>query len=156
MDRPAHTPVRSLFVAAYLAQDLAALARRGRQLADQLLDRLVRRSDVELMSELGAPLGLELTCDFLGVPCPDVASFSGMADAVVQSFDAGWGMHACIGGMLAKLVLGAALSQRDRLRVRPRDDVQRPPQHAAHPRATRARRRAPGCRPPWHRAAHRA
>lgn len=90
MDRPAHTPVRNLFVGAYRAQDFSALAKRARLCADHLLDVLMRRREVDLMSEYGAPLGLEVTCDFLGVERPEVDSFSAMADAVVQSFDAGF------------------------------------------------------------------
>jgi len=90
MDRPAHTPVRNLFVGAYRAQDFAGLARRARQCADHLLDALMRRREVDLMSEYGSPLGLEVTCEFLGVERPDVGSFSALADAVVQSFDAGF------------------------------------------------------------------
>jgi cytochrome P450 len=90
MDRPAHTPVRNLFVAAYRAQDFAGLARRARQHADRLLDQLMQRPEVDLMAEYGSPLGLEVTCEFLGVERPDVSSFSAMADAVVQSFDGGF------------------------------------------------------------------
>lgn len=93
MDRPAHTPVRNLFVAAYRAQDFAGLANRARQCADRLLDSLLQRRQVDLMSEYGSALGLEVTCDFLGVERPDVSSFSAMADAVVQSFDAGFFSH---------------------------------------------------------------
>jgi cytochrome P450 len=90
MDRPAHTPVRNLFVGAYRAQDFTALAARARECANRLLDGLVQRPVVDLMSDYGSPLGLEVTCDFLGVERPDVRSFSAMADAVVQSFDAGF------------------------------------------------------------------
>jgi cytochrome P450 len=105
MDRPAHTPVRNLFVSSYRAQDFAALARRGRQCADRLLDALVQRREVDLMSEYGAPLGLEVTCGFLGVERPDVASFSAMADAVVQSFDAGFFPHLRAPGEEARIKL---------------------------------------------------
>jgi cytochrome P450 len=90
MDRPAHTPVRNLFVGAYRAQDFPALAQRARSCADRVLDPLLRRREVDLMSEYGAPLGLEVTCDFLGLERPDVETFSALADAVVQSFDAGF------------------------------------------------------------------
>lgn len=90
LDRPDHAPIRNLFVGAYRAQDFHGLAWRARRCADRLLDSLTQRDEVDLMSEYGAPLGLEVTCDFLGVEQPDLESFGVMAEAVVQSFDAGF------------------------------------------------------------------
>ena len=67
-DPPRHTKLRGLVSRAFTSRSVAALEPRIGALAHQLLDEVVARGEIELVSEFSVPLPLMVIAEMLGVP----------------------------------------------------------------------------------------
>jgi cytochrome P450 len=88
LDPPDHGPLRSLFMNALKGQSLADIGARGGELVDRLLDKLEGQGEFDLIPEVIAPLALVTISDLLGIPCPELETFSHISDTIVRSMDA--------------------------------------------------------------------
>lgn len=89
LDPPEQATVRSLFMNALHAQDLAAVERRARQRLAVVFDKLTDRTEFDVMTDVAAPLSVAVVSDLLGVEEPDIGSFAAISDAIMRSMDAG-------------------------------------------------------------------
>ncbi|CAL9427453.1 Cytochrome P450 107B1 [Actinosynnema sp. ALI-1.44] len=71
MDPPDHTRLRKLVSQAFTARRVEELRPEIRRLADELLDDLVPRGEVDLLEEFAYPLPIRVICELLGVPHAD-------------------------------------------------------------------------------------
>jgi len=71
MDAPAHTRLRSLASTAFTPARVEALRNHIREILDRLLAPLLRRGQMDVISELAAPLPAIVTAEMLGVPTTD-------------------------------------------------------------------------------------
>ena len=71
MDAPAHTRLRGLASAAFTPQRVAALRGHIQEIADNLLDRVRSRGEMDVIADYAAPLPAIVTAEMLGVPTED-------------------------------------------------------------------------------------
>ncbi|RSM50589.1 hypothetical protein DMB66_43150 [Actinoplanes sp. ATCC 53533] len=75
LDPPEQAPIRSLFMNALHAQDLAAVELRARQLVKMRLSELEESECFDVMAKVARPLALSVVADVLGVEEPEVDTF---------------------------------------------------------------------------------
>jgi cytochrome P450 len=85
MDPPNHTRMRKLVSAVFVPRHIERLRPRVRQITDDLLDRLVDRSDADLIAEYAFPLPVQVICELFGVPAEDRDRFRHWSNAIVTS-----------------------------------------------------------------------
>jgi cytochrome P450 len=82
-DPPEHTRLRGLVYKAFTLRRMEDYRPRIEQLADELLDTMAGRSEIELVSEFATPLPIIILCDLLGIPTADRDSFARWARELV-------------------------------------------------------------------------
>ena len=88
-DPPDHTRLRSLVNKAFTPRRAEALAPAVTSILDELLEPLLRRGRMELMSQLAYPLPARIICELLGVPPDDQAFIVDRAPAMAIALDPG-------------------------------------------------------------------
>lgn len=71
MDAPAHTRLRGLASVAFTPQKVRALKGHIQEIADDLLDRVQARGEMDIIEDFAAPLPAIVTAEMLGVPTED-------------------------------------------------------------------------------------
>ena len=71
MDAPAHTRLRGLASAAFTPQRVRTLRKHIQGIADDLLDRIQARGQMDVIADFAAPLPAIVTAEMLGVPAED-------------------------------------------------------------------------------------
>ena len=74
MDAPAHTRLRGLASAAFTPQRVRVLRGHIQEIADDLLDRVQARGEMDVIADFAAPLPAIVTAEMLGVPTEDHAN----------------------------------------------------------------------------------
>jgi cytochrome P450 len=82
-DPPRHTRLRRLVSKAFTAQRMEGLRPRIQELADELLDAMAGRREVDLVGAYAMPLPIALIFDLMGVPHRDRHAFWGWATRLV-------------------------------------------------------------------------
>src|ERR671922_730103 len=75
LDPPDHTRLRALVQQAFTPRAIEALTPRIRQIAADLLDRVIDPTAFEVMETLARPLPMIVMAELLGVPTRDLAQF---------------------------------------------------------------------------------
>jgi cytochrome P450 len=70
-DAPEHTRLRRLVSTAFTARRVEGLRGQVQQITDGLLDEIVPRGRVDLVTEFAFPLAITVICELLGVPSAD-------------------------------------------------------------------------------------
>ncbi len=73
MDAPAHTRLRGLASAAFTPKRVEHLRSHIQEIADDLLDRVIARGEMDVIADFAAPLPAIVTAEMLGVPTSDHA-----------------------------------------------------------------------------------
>lgn len=89
LDPPQQNRVRSLFMSALRAQDLAAVEDRARVLVRERLDQLAGGGPFDVVTEIAVPLSVAVVADLLGVEPPPYGEFAAVSDAIMRSMDGG-------------------------------------------------------------------
>jgi cytochrome P450 len=84
-DPPQHTLFRGLVQQAFTPKAIAALERRVRSLADELLDACAERETFDLHDDFAFPLPVTIIAEMLGVPAGDLHLFKHWSDASVAA-----------------------------------------------------------------------
>lgn len=71
MDAPAHTRLRGLASVAFTPQKVRVLKGHIQEIADNLLDRVQARGQMDMIADFAAPLPAIVTAEMLGVPTED-------------------------------------------------------------------------------------
>jgi cytochrome P450 len=71
LDPPAHTRIRSLASLAFTPQRVETLRNHIRDIATNLLDRVIPQGKMDVIADFGEPLPYTVTAEMLGVPIED-------------------------------------------------------------------------------------
>jgi cytochrome P450 len=75
-DPPKHTRLRKLVSKAFTPRAIAAWRPRIEAVTDELLDRVEKRGEMDLIADLALPVPATLICEMLGVPVADRDTFT--------------------------------------------------------------------------------
>lgn len=84
LDPPDHTRLRSLVHKAFTPQLVDKMRTRVQALADELLDLVGPRGEMDLIKEYALPLPMTIITEILGVPTKDRDNFHKWSNAVVS------------------------------------------------------------------------
>lgn len=90
-DPPRHTALRGLISRTFTPRAVAGLESRVHILANQLLDEVVERGAMDLVTDFSARLPLLVIADLIGVPPADVPRLTGWGNALLGAGDAIYG-----------------------------------------------------------------
>ncbi|MBP2476604.1 cytochrome P450 [Crossiella equi] len=82
-DAPVHTRLRKAVVRAFSARRVDALRPRVTELAEQLLDAVRGRAEIDLVADFAFPLPVLVICELLGVPAEDRDHFSSLSQKML-------------------------------------------------------------------------
>ncbi|WCN79584.1 cytochrome P450 [Micromonospora sp. LH3U1] len=86
MDPPDHTRLRRLVAKAFTARRVEALRPRTQEIADALVDDMVRLGPpADLVEHVATPLPIQVICELLGVPYADRDRFHTWSEAIVST-----------------------------------------------------------------------
>src|SRR5579859_2337755 len=88
MDPPRHQQLRSLLTQAFSARTIAQMEPRIRKIADERLEKISARGQVDFMGELAAPLPVIVIAELLGLPSEDWPLYKKWTDAQVRGMTA--------------------------------------------------------------------
>jgi cytochrome P450 len=83
-DPPRHTKLRALIAKAFTPRVVANLEPRIRELSRELLDGVVERGEMDLVSDYSAPLPMRVIAELLGIPADDWPRYRRWSDAILQ------------------------------------------------------------------------
>ncbi len=123
-DPPDHTRLRSLVNKAFTPRVIEQLRPHIDQIAEELLDKVVGRGNMDLVAEFAFPLPAIVIAELLGVPQADRERFKVWSDGIILSMDGTQPKEVREQGLGANLELFAYLSNLIAgRREQPRDDL---------------------------------
>ena len=87
-DPPDHTRLRALVTKAFTSRVVEAMRRHIQDIVDELLDRVLRTTTMDIIAELAYPLPVRVICEMLGVPVSDHATIRQWSADLARSLDA--------------------------------------------------------------------
>jgi cytochrome P450 PksS len=84
LDPPDHTRLRSLVHKAFTPGLVEQMRSRTQRVADELLDRVMSRDEMDLIKDFALPLPMTIITEILGVPAKDEDKFHRWSQAVVS------------------------------------------------------------------------
>lgn len=84
LDPPDHTRLRSLVHKAFTPSLVEQMRSRTQAIADELLDRVASRGEMDLIGSFALPLPMTIITEILGVPAKDNDKFHRWSQAVVS------------------------------------------------------------------------
>ncbi|HYC00084.1 MAG TPA: cytochrome P450 [Candidatus Limnocylindrales bacterium] len=75
-DPPDHTRLRKLMSQAFKPRAMDRLRARVQELADELLDEVIERGELDVIRDLALPVPSTVICEMMGVPLADRARFT--------------------------------------------------------------------------------
>lgn len=85
-DPPDHTRLRGLVSKAFTPRMIEQLRPRIQQIADELLDAVQGRGQMDLVADFAYPLPITVISEMLGIPVADRARFRTWSQALLQAF----------------------------------------------------------------------
>ncbi len=85
LDPPDHTRLRALASSAFTPKVVADMEPRIRQIANDLLDRVISKGQMDLTQEFAVPLPVQVIAELLGVPLADREQFKYWSDCIIES-----------------------------------------------------------------------
>jgi len=83
-DPPVHTRLRRLVNRAFTSRRVKDMEPRIRVIADDLLNRIVRKGDFDLMDDFAGPLPVIVIAEMLGVPAEEHAQFKTWSNQIIE------------------------------------------------------------------------
>ncbi len=93
-DPPDHTRLRALVSQAFTPRRVEQTAPRIQATADELLDRVAARGQMELIADYALPLPLVVICEMLGIAAADQADVADWSQAIISPGGRGLGRRA--------------------------------------------------------------
>jgi cytochrome P450 len=87
IDGPRHRRLRGLVAKAFTPRRVQAFRPRAERLAEELLERLGRGSEMDVVRDLAQPFPTIVIAELLGVPAADHDRFRAWSDALVELLD---------------------------------------------------------------------
>jgi cytochrome P450 len=93
-DPPNHTRLRALVNQAFTPRRVEQTAPRIQTAANELLDRVAARGQMELIADYALPLPLVVICEMLGIPAADQPDVADWSQAIISPGGRGLGRRA--------------------------------------------------------------
>ncbi|HWI61001.1 MAG TPA: cytochrome P450 [Symbiobacteriaceae bacterium] len=123
-DPPRHTKLRAIVTKAFTPAAIARLEPRIAAIADELLDKVADRGQMDITADLSYPLPVIVIAEMLGVPAEDRADFKRWSNAEAELFNAVLSAetpeHLVKADLELEAYLKAAIDER---RSKPREDL---------------------------------
>jgi len=87
-DNPRHARLRRIVSAAFSPRRINAIEDGIEEVAGRLIDRVATRGECDFVTELSAPLSLEIICDMMGLPPSEHATVFRCSNVIASSGDA--------------------------------------------------------------------
>ncbi|HTI72949.1 MAG TPA: cytochrome P450 [Candidatus Limnocylindria bacterium] len=84
IDPPAHTKFRALISRAFTPRMVANLEPLIRDLSRELLDRVVRRGEMDMAADFSVPLPMRVIATMIGIPADDWPRFKRWSDGILK------------------------------------------------------------------------
>ncbi len=124
MDPPDHTRLRRLVSKAFTASAVDAVLPRVRALADEFLDELGGRRELDLIADFAFPLPVTVIGELLGVPVEERAQLREWSRAVAAGIDATSTAETFVAARQASVAMGEYVAAAlDDHRRHPREDL---------------------------------
>ncbi|WP_369275972.1 cytochrome P450 [Streptomyces sp. R11] len=88
-DPPEQARLRSILLNSLNTRGLEALCHRARADLEEAFARLALQKSFDFLSEVAAPLALQITCDLVGMAPPPLESYAKTFDGITLAMDAG-------------------------------------------------------------------
>jgi cytochrome P450 PksS len=88
VDPPDHTRLRGLVSKAFTPRMIERMRPRIQQIADELLDAVQARGEMDIVADYAYPLPMTVICEMLGIPSEDRAQFRTSTQALFNAFSA--------------------------------------------------------------------
>ena len=75
-DAPKHTRLRKLVSKAFTPRAIERLRARAQEVTDELIDRVARRGEMDVIADLALPVPSTVICEMMGVPLADRNRFT--------------------------------------------------------------------------------
>lgn len=86
-DPPDHTRLRKLIQKAFTSKMINSLQPRIQKITEQLIDKMITKSKVDIIKEFAFPLPITVISEMLGVPVKDQDQFHEWSSAVLYAFN---------------------------------------------------------------------
>ena len=83
-DPPSHSKLRTIVSGPFGIRAIAAMEPRIRAITDRLLEPVVARGSMDVVSDLAEPLPVTVIAEMLGIPAEDRRTFKEWSDAIVE------------------------------------------------------------------------
>lgn len=120
-DPPDHTRLRALVNQAFTPRRVEKMAGRIQAVADELLDKNVKKGELELIAGYAFPLPVRVICEMLGIPAADQAQVAAWSQVIISPGSKGLNLRRRKRQMQAFVAyLQAVFAERQR---HPQDDL---------------------------------
>jgi cholest-4-en-3-one 26-monooxygenase len=123
MDPPQHTRQRSFVNRGFTPRMISRLAKHVREICDTLIDGVAPRGQADFVTDLAAPLPLQVICELVGASAADRDRIFELSNKLVGSDDPEFRTSPEEGLEAAAEIYGYAHALAERRRAQPADDI---------------------------------
>jgi cytochrome P450 len=84
LDPPQHTKLRALIAKAFTPKSIADLEPRIRELSREFLSKVIERGEMDVATDLSAPLPMMVIAEMIGIPSADWSRFRHWSDVILK------------------------------------------------------------------------
>jgi cholest-4-en-3-one 26-monooxygenase len=123
MDPPQHTRQRSFVNRGFTPRMISRLAKHVREICDTLIDEVVPRGQADFVTDIAAPLPLQVICELVGAPAEDRDRIFELSNTMVGFDDPEFRSSEEEGLQAAAEIYAYAHALAERRRAQPADDI---------------------------------
>jgi cholest-4-en-3-one 26-monooxygenase len=123
MDPPQHTRQRTFVNRGFTPRMIGRLAKHVREICDTLIDEVVPRGEADFVTDVAAPLPLQVICELVGAPAADRDRIFELSNKLVGADDPEFRTTPEEGMEAAAEIYAFAHELAERRRAQPADDI---------------------------------
>ncbi len=123
MDPPQHTRQRSFVNRGFTPRMIGRLAKHVREICDTLIDEVAPRGEADFVTDMAAPLPLQVMCELVGAPAEDRDRIFELSNKLVGFDDPEFRSSPAEGLEAAAEIYAYAHELAERRRAQPADDI---------------------------------
>ena len=123
MDPPQHTRQRTFVNRGFTPRMVGRLAKHVREICDTLIDEVVPRGEADFVTDVAAPLPLQVICELVGAPAADRHRIFELSNKLVGADDPEFRTTPEEGMEAAAEIYAFAHELAERRRAQPADDI---------------------------------
>jgi cholest-4-en-3-one 26-monooxygenase len=123
MDPPQHVKFRRIVQRAFTPRRIEAMRPQVRQRARRIVDRIAAKGECDFVTDVAAPLPLEVICDMMGVPESDRAGIFELSNRLIGFDDPEFQTSETDAKIASAEMFTYAVHQAAKRKAAPRDDL---------------------------------